>query len=80
MNSIICLSVLNYITRSLFVTCFEGPVQTIETDVVDARQRDGLGEEALADDAAEGLLHVVEPSLLVALKCNASFPKGSVQL
>ncbi len=47
---------------------------------MDARQRDGLGEEALADDAAEGLLHVVEPSLLVTLKCNASFPKGSVQL
>jgi hypothetical protein len=64
----------------LFVTCFEGPVQTIQANVVDARQGDRLGEEALADDTAEGLLHVVEPGLLVALERNASLPEGSVQL
>ena len=65
---------------AIVLTGFEGPFETIEANVVDARKGDRLCDETLADDAAEGLLHVVEPSLLLALELEATLPEGSVQL
>ena len=61
-------------------TCFEGPVETSEADVMNAGQSDRLLDQILTDDAAERFLDVVVPRLLVALELQARFPQTRVDL